>query len=169
MMQYFCVELQRAWQPFIDCEWECHSVEGQPNLASAFGSEYMVVILEVELGSIRDKIRVCMPLGAFKGIEKNISKCSVMHFGRSTKETASHVANALDNSIATMIVNLATTTLKTSEIIGLQLGDIIATEISVNAPLEVTIGNVVKFKASPGSFSSRKAFQVIEAMPVAND
>ena len=60
-----------------------------------------------------------------------------------------------------MVVDLAETNISTSDLIGLRVGDIIATEKDVARPLVVSIEGQPKFHAQPGAFKGRKAIQVV--------
>ena len=55
---------------------------------------------------------------------------------------------------------LARSTIKTSELFGLEVGDVISTDKDINHPLEVEIANQVKYLASPGAYKGRKAIKI---------
>jgi flagellar motor switch protein FliM len=59
-----------------------------------------------------------------------------------------------------MVVTLAETRIKTSELLGLRIGDVITTEKDIRTPLEVAIQGVPKFAASPGAIKGHKAVQI---------
>jgi flagellar motor switch protein FliM len=50
-------------------------------------------------------------------------------------------------------------------LIGLRVGDIITTDKDVHSPLTVSVEGVEKFRARPGAFKGRKAFQIEEPAP----
>ncbi len=60
-----------------------------------------------------------------------------------------------------VVVDLAETNISTSDLIGLRVGDIIATEKDVERPLVVSIEGRPKFHAQAGAFKGRKAIQVV--------
>ena len=63
-----------------------------------------------------------------------------------------------------MVVTLAETKITTGELIGLRVGDVIATEKDIRVPLDVAVEGVNKFLASPGALKGNKAIR-IEASP----
>jgi flagellar motor switch protein FliM len=60
-----------------------------------------------------------------------------------------------------VVVELAETTISTSDLIGLQVGDILGTEQDVGRPLVVSVEGRPKFHALPGAFKGHKAIQVV--------
>ena len=53
-----------------------------------------------------------------------------------------------------MVVRLADTTIKTKDLLGLRVGDIITTEKDVRSPLTVDVEGVAKYRARGGSYQS---------------
>ncbi|MEN0111624.1 MAG: FliM/FliN family flagellar motor switch protein, partial [Planctomycetota bacterium] len=68
----------------------------------------------------------------------------------------------LSASVVEMVVELAESNLATADLIGLRVGDIIATEKDVRSPLRVSVEGREKFTASPGEFKGRKAVQILD-------
>jgi flagellar motor switch protein FliM len=60
-----------------------------------------------------------------------------------------------------VVVELAETNISTSDLIGLRVGDIIATEKDTQRPLVVSVEGQPKFHAQPGAYKGRKAVQVV--------
>ncbi len=55
---------------------------------------------------------------------------------------------------------MARSTIRTGDLLDLNVGDIIATEKGVDEPLELTIQNVPKFKIRAGALKGNKAIQI---------
>lgn len=62
-----------------------------------------------------------------------------------------------------LVVELADTKIATADLIGLRVGDIIATEKDINTPLVVAVEGKPKYFASAGALKGRKAAQVTGA------
>ncbi len=162
LMAKFSAELAQAWRPLIDCQWDCQCQDASLSPRPIPSDDFVVIDLNVQISSHTDSMFICIPQEIFNRTQKKLASITLIDMGRSTNTTANQIASNLDETVATLIVKLAETTIRTSDIIGLQIGDIIATEIPVDSPLEVAIGNSVKFRASPGSLKGRKAIQVEE-------
>ena len=74
------------------------------------------------------------------------------------------ISNQLTGSVVEVVVDLAETHIATSDLIGLQVGDVITTEKDVHLPLVVSIEGRPKFHAEAGVFKGRKAVQVKESI-----
>ena len=61
-----------------------------------------------------------------------------------------------------VVVELATTTITTADLLDLRVGDIIASEKDVNDPLLVSVEGKPKFHAAPGQYKGRKAIRILE-------
>jgi flagellar motor switch protein FliM len=63
-----------------------------------------------------------------------------------------------------LIVNLASSTIRTPDLFQLQVGDIISTEKDIRDLLEVEVEGVVKFMATAGAYKGKKAIQIQEVV-----
>ena len=81
------------------------------------------------------------------------------------KATRTLLSAALDGSLAEIVVTLAKTTIQTEDLLGLQVGDIIATETDVHQPASVSVQGTPKFTARPGAYQGRKAVQFEARIP----
>lgn len=77
-----------------------------------------------------------------------------------TDQTRSAISNQLAAAPIEVIVNLAHSTIRTDDLLGLSVGDIIATEKESTDDLELSIQSVPKFKASAGAFRGKKAVRI---------
>ena len=57
-------------------------------------------------------------------------------------------------------MTLATSMIRTSDLLDLDVGDIITTEKDPSSPAELLVQGVPKFKVSPGSYQGKKAVQI---------
>jgi flagellar motor switch protein FliM len=78
-----------------------------------------------------------------------------------TPENIQRISDRLNGAQVEVVVELAETNISTSDLIGLKVGDIIATEKDVQRPLVVSVEGQPKFHAQPGAFKGRKAIQVV--------
>jgi len=62
-------------------------------------------------------------------------------------------------------LSLANTRLKTSDFLALKVGDVIATETSINRPAELSVAGQNKFLCRPGLFGKKRAGQIMDIHP----
>jgi flagellar motor switch protein FliM len=70
------------------------------------------------------------------------------------------ISNQIAEAPLEVVVELATTRITTSDMLGLRVGDIIASEKDIRESLLVYVQGVPKFVASPGKYKGRKAIQI---------
>ena len=79
-----------------------------------------------------------------------------------TSQSIEQISHQLSHSLVEVVVDLAETHIATSDLLELQVGDIITTEKDVRQPMVVSIEGRPKFHADPGVLKGRKAVQVSE-------
>lgn len=160
----FLRELQNAWVNIVEMNIEVERVESNPQLVQIVPPNEVVVMVSFELtiGQVRGMINLCIPYNTIERVNSKLTSNSWIGYAsaRSNAETKSQLLERLDGSEAEVIVTLARSKIKTSDLFDLEIGDIISTEKDTGEPLEVEVSNRVKFLASAGAFKGRKAIQI---------
>jgi flagellar motor switch protein FliM len=73
-----------------------------------------------------------------------------------------NLARNLENASVELRALLAETKLRLSDVLSMQLGDVITTDVPVNAPTEVQVQGKPKFIASPAQFQGNRVIEVID-------
>ncbi|MCU0708797.1 MAG: flagellar motor switch protein FliM [Pirellula sp.] len=160
----FLKELQNAWGNVADLDLQVERVESNPQLVQIVPPNEVVVMVSFELtmGAIRGTTNLCIPFNTIERVGSKLTSNSWIGYAaaRTNNESVSKMSTRLDGSVADMVVTLARTSITTSELFGLEVGDIISTEKDIHHPLEVEIANRVKFLASAGAYKGRKAIKI---------
>jgi flagellar motor switch protein FliM len=160
----FLQELQNAWKNVVDLNIEVERVESNPQLVQIVPPNEVVVMVSFELnmGTIRGTTNLCIPFNTIERVGSKLTSNSWVGYTatRTNEKTMSQLSSRLDGSLADGVVTLARSTIKTSELFGLEVGDVISTDKDINHPLEVEIANQVKYLASPGAYKGRKAIKI---------
>ncbi|AMV35187.1 Flagellar motor switch protein FliM [Pirellula sp. SH-Sr6A] len=160
----FLRELQTAWFNIVEMNIEVERVESNPQLVQIVPPNEVVVMVSFELtiGQVRGMINLCIPYNTIERVNSKLTSNSWIGYAsaRSNVETKTQLLQRLDGSEAEVIVTLARSKIKTSDLFDLEIGDIISTEKDTGEPLEVEVSNRVKFLASAGAFKGRKAIQI---------
>jgi flagellar motor switch protein FliM len=161
----FCKEMKHAWENVLDLDLSIDRVESNPQLVQIVPPNEVVVLIsfELTLGEARGMMNFCIPFNAIERIATRLSANSWVSYGnkKATPENIERISTQLNGAIVDVVVELAETSISTSDLIGLRVGDIIATEKDVERPLIVSVEGRPKFHAQPGAFKGRKAIQVI--------
>jgi flagellar motor switch protein FliM len=127
-------------------------------------NEVVVLIsFELTIGDARGMMNLCIPFNSIERISARLSSNSWVTYGKrtATPENIQRISSQLKNALVELVVDLAETSISTSDLIGLRVGDIIATEKDVERPLTVSVEGRPKFHAQPGVFKGHKAIQVV--------
>jgi len=161
----FCKEMKHAWENVLELDLSIDRVESNPQLVQIVPPNEVVVLIsfELTLGEARGMMNLCIPFNAIERIATRLSANSWVSYGKktATPENIQRIENRLNAAIVDVVVELAETNISTSDLIGLRVGDIIATEKDVQRPLVVSVEGRPKFHAQAGAFKGRKAIEVI--------
>jgi flagellar motor switch protein FliM len=160
----FLTELRRAWENVLDLKLEVVRVESNPQLVQIVPPNEVVVLIsfELALGEARGMVNLCIPYNSIERISGKLSANSWVSYGKrqATPESVKHITETLRSSLVEINVRLARTKISTRDLIGLRVGDIVTTNKDIHSPLLVSIHDVPKFHASPGSFKGHKAVRI---------
>jgi flagellar motor switch protein FliM len=160
----FCKEMKHAWANVLELDLTIDRVESNPQLVQIVPPNEVVVLISFELsiGDARGMMNFCIPFNAIERISGRLSSNSWVSYGKktATPENIKRISGRLSDALVELVVDLADTTISTSDLIGLRVGDIIATEKDVERPLVVSVEGRAKFEAKAGAFKGRKAIQV---------
>ncbi len=154
--------LGRMWQKVAEVYWMVS--HGEATAASTAQPEPMVQIhFAVALGCHQGSIRLSIPIGTIENFRAQLCDRSWQLDSASVVGSRQQLTRNVASAPIDVIANLARSTIRTGDLLDLDVGDVIATEKHVDEPLELTIQNVPKFKIRAGAMKGQKAFQ-IEAM-----
>ena len=157
--------MKHAWENVLELNLSIDRVESNPQLVQIVPPNEVVVLIsfELTLGDARGMMNLCIPFNSIERISTRLSSNSWVSYGKksATTENIQRISSQLNDALVEVVVDLAETNISTSDLIGLRVGDIIATEKDVARPLVVSIEGRPKFHAQPGAFKGRKAIQVV--------
>jgi flagellar motor switch protein FliM len=161
----FCKEMKQAWENVMELDLSIDHVESNPQLVQIVPPNEVVVLISFELtiGDARGMMNLCIPFNSIERISTRLSANSWVSYGKktATPENIKRISSQLKDALVEVVVDLAETNISTSDLIGLRVGDIIATEKDVERPLTVSIEGRPKFHAQPGVFKGHKAIQLV--------
>jgi flagellar motor switch protein FliM len=162
----FLAEMQHAWENVLELKLSVDRVESNPQLVQIVPPNEVVVLIsfEITLGDVRGMANLCITYNSIERISGQLTSNSWVAYGKKppTSQSIQQISGQLTGSLVEVVVDLAETHIATSDLLELQVGDIITTEKDVRQPLVVSIEGRPKFHAEPGVLKGRKAVQVAE-------
>jgi flagellar motor switch protein FliM len=164
----FLSEMKHAWENVLVLEPSVDRVESNPQLVQIVPPNEVVVLIsfEVTLGEVRGMANLCITYNSIERISQKLTSNSWVAYGRKppTPQSIQQISRQLTGSQVEVVVELAETHVATSDLIGLQVGDVITTEKDIHQPLVLSIEGRPKFHTEAGVYKGRKAVQVTGAI-----
>jgi len=164
VVDLFLEQIVAAWENIVPLEMSVEATESNPQLAQIVPPNEVAILIgfEVLLGKNRGMMNLCIPFNTIEKYNAKLSRNGWVGYGKTSPNdgTRRRIASSIDAAPVDVVVTLARSRIKTSDLLDLSVGDIIATEQDANLPLEVSIQNVPKFHASAGAFKGKKAVQI---------
>jgi flagellar motor switch protein FliM len=162
----FLQEMVHAWENVLELTLSVERVESNPQLVQIVPPNEVVVLIsfELTLGESRGMMNLCIPFNSIERIGNKLSANSWVTYSKrpATQESIQRISDQISGAVVELVVDLAETTISTADLIGLRVGDIVATEKDVSSPLTLSIQGQPKFHCQPGAFKGRKAIQVAD-------
>jgi flagellar motor switch protein FliM len=160
----FLKEMQHAWENVLKLELAVDRVESNPQLVQIIPANEVIVLISFELtvGETRGMMNLCIPFNTIERISAKLTANSWVSYSKRppSLQSMQRISNQIAEAPLEVVVELATTRITTSDMLGLRVGDIIASEKDVRDSLVVYVQGVPKFVASPGKYKGRKAIQI---------
>jgi flagellar motor switch protein FliM len=140
------------------------SVESNPQLVQIVPPNEVVILVgfEVLLGKNRGMLNLCIPFNTIENYNSKLSRNGWVGYGKGkpTDQTRGKITGSVDAAPVDIVVTLARSKIRTSDLLDLSVGDVITTEKEVQEPLELSIQEVPKFQTRAGAFKGKKAVQI---------
>jgi flagellar motor switch protein FliM len=160
----FLKEMQHAWENVLKLELTVDRVESNPQLVQIIPANEVIVLISFELtvGETRGMMNLCIPFNTIERISGKLTANSWVSYAKRppTMQSMQRVSNQIAEAPVEVVVELATTRITTSDMLGLRVGDVIASEKDIRESLLVYVEGMPKFLASPGKYKGRKAIQI---------
>lgn len=164
--------LREAWRKIANLRPHLIQIETNPQLAQVVPpNEMMLMILfNCSIDNVEGMMNIAIP---YITIDPVISKLSAhtWYAGGTRSGNSPKIAAYLNENVNNLEVNiravLGKLQLSIDNILNLKEGDVLALhETKTKNPINVFVGQQMKFKAIPGNLKNRKAVKIIEVMKV---
>ncbi|CAM3940966.1 flagellar motor switch protein FliM [Paenibacillus alkaliterrae] len=160
--------LQEAWRTIIDISPRLEALETNPQFMQIVSPNETIALISfsTKIGDTTGMINLCIPHVV---IEPIMSRLSVHHWFVSQKKArAPEEVEILEQRVhkakLPIVAELGESSITIKEFLGLNIGDVISLNKSVDEGLKIKVGEKLKFLGSPGSVKDRLAVQVDEVI-----
>ena len=158
--------LQEAWKTVIDLSPRLEGLETNPQFMQIVSPNETIALisLSTKIGDTSGMINLCIPHVV---IEPIMPRLSVHHWFVSQKkmrvpEEVEALQSRLTKAKLPLIAELGTSQISVNDFLNLTKGDVITLNRSVDAPLQVKIGEKLKYIGTPGTVKGKLAVQITD-------
>ncbi|MCX6139022.1 MAG: flagellar motor switch protein FliM [Ignavibacteriales bacterium] len=157
-------DLQKAWKIIADLSFKLDRYESEGDFAQIAPTSEIVLLVsfEVTFGDQKFLMNICFPTFALEGVfaKLNIQYFSGMQGLKADSEWSRALLKKLRQTTVPVTGLLGTTTLTLRELMALQVGDVLRTNIPMESESDVIIGGRTRFRGRPGISKNRMSVKV---------
>lgn len=158
--------LREPWKNVVEIEPYLERIETNSQFAQIISPTEMIAIvtINVNIGGVEGLMNICLP---FMTLEDVMDKLNTKYWfstmqNKDESSYADVIETAINKALIPVSAYLGKSQITVIDFVNLQVGDIIKLDKNVEDELDVYVGNIVKFKALPGSFSDNYAIKITE-------
>ena len=163
-----------AWDKVIGLSTQIVRIETSPQFAqiSAPNEPVVVIILNLKMGEESGLMSICLPHTAVEPIAQQLStrlwfSSGLRDDGRAEERYAT-LTERIKNTQIALTAYFEQTPATVSDIINLQIGDVIKLDHGLNQPLTIRVHHIPKFHATMGTMGSKYALQIVDIIKEEN-
>ncbi len=164
VVHLFLAQLKTSWENIVEFDFTIDRTESNPQLVQIVPPNEVVILIgfELVLGKNRGMMNLCIPFNTIERFNTQLSRNGWVGYGKSSPSegSRSQIKRNIDAAPVEIVVTLARSSIRTKDLLELNVGDVIATEKAVDSPLEFAIQEVPKFNAKAGAFKGKKAVRI---------
>ncbi len=153
-------DLCQAWHGVAPLDFSIQNQETEPQMLQILAPNEAVVAIsiEVRIGENSGMMNIGIPSIVIKMLRQKFDQQWSVRKSKSTTEEQARVLRLIKPAKIRLDTRLQGPTLRTSELLDIQPGDLLAFDYSVDTPVDLLINGKLKFKGSVGSNGRKKAF-----------
>ena len=158
--------MKEPWENVVEIDPILERIETNSQFAQIISPTEMIAIvtININIGGIEGLMNVCLP---YMTLEHVMDKLNTKYWfstmqNRDEQSYADVIETAINKALVPVSAELGRSTITIIDFANLQVGDIIKLNRNVEDELDVYVGNIVKFKALPGSSNDDYAVKVTQ-------
>ena len=158
--------LREPWANVVEIVPYLERIETNSQFAQIISPSEMIAIITINInvGGVEGLMNICLP---YITLEDVMDKLNTKYWfstmqDRDDNSYAEAIEVAINKALIPISAELGRSTIAVMDFVNLQVGDIIKLNKNVEDELDIYVGNIIKFKALPGSFSNNYAVKVTE-------
>ncbi|MDE6024484.1 MAG: flagellar motor switch protein FliM [Lachnospiraceae bacterium] len=158
--------LREPWVNVVEIAPYLERIETNSQFAQIISPTEMIAIITINInvGGVEGLMNICLP---YITLEDVMDKLNTKYWfatmqDRDEQDYAELIETAINKALIPVSAELGRSSIMVMDFINLQIGDIIKLNKKIEDELDIYVGNIVKFKALPGSSEKNYAVKVTE-------
>jgi flagellar motor switch protein FliM len=149
-LKIFVADLKIAWKPILDVECQITGCETHPQLLQIVAPNEVVLSLtfEIMIDDAKGMLGLCIPAIALEPVIQKFNQSVYSGAGEVPAEQTQTILRHLGSMSFSVTAELRGAKVAMEELAQLSMGDVLHLERSIDAPIEVAVGGVVKFQGA---------------------
>ncbi len=160
--------MREPWENVLSIRPRLDKIETNAQFAQIVAQNETVALitLSARVGDIDGMINICIP---HMVVEPIVSKLSTKFWfsnveKEATPEMKESIENKVENTLVPIRAVLGKTSISVSEFIEMQPDDVLPLDTGVNDDMEILVGNLLKFYATPGVKKNKVAVKISKVL-----
>lgn len=156
-------DLEQAWQPITAVTFSFVRSEVNPQFASIIPPTDVVIVVryELEMDRLMGRMALVLPYSTIEPIRTKLYASFQSDQLEVDEDWILRLRKLLHDVPVDLSVELGSSTIMGSELINMEVGDVIMLDNDFNKPLVVKVEGVPKLRAAPGIYRGNLAFEVV--------
>jgi flagellar motor switch protein FliM len=160
--------LAEAWANITPLNFQLEESESNPALVQIVPPNEVVVVVsfEVKMGSRAGTMSLCIPYNVIEPVIDKLSNQTWAAYKKNTKDNRLRLRleGHLEAAKLDVTTVLADTTMSVTDLINLQVGDVVLTGKPASSPLSLSVEGKRKYIGQLGQYRGNRAFKVTRAI-----
>ncbi len=160
--------MREPWENVLSIRPRLDKIETNAQFAQIVAQNETVALitLSARVGDVDGMINICIP---HMVVEPIVSKLSTKFWfsnveKEATPEMKESIENKVENTLVPVRAVLGQTSISVNDFIELQPGDVLPLDTGVNDDMEILVGNLLKFYATPGVKKNKVAVKISKVL-----
>lgn len=153
-------DLCQAWHGVAPLDFSIQNQETEPQMLQILAPNEAVVAIsiEVRIGEHAGMMNIGIPSIVIKMLRQKFDQQWSVRKSKSTEEEQARVLRLIKPAQIRVDARIQGPTLRTSELLDIQAGDLLAFDYAIDRPVDFLINGKLKFQGSVGASGRKKAF-----------
>ncbi|WP_339749371.1 flagellar motor switch protein FliM [uncultured Rubinisphaera sp.] len=160
--------LENSWKNISELNLRVSQIESNPQLVQIVPPNEVIVLIsfEITMGDLRGIMNLCIPFNTIEPLVGKLSSDTWSAYSKHelTSEEKAQLEVGIGSAEVETVAVLAETTMSTSDLLHLNVGDVILTERDVSEGITLHIEGYPTFTADIGQLKGHKALQIREPL-----